>query len=172
MATAEHLTRRHLQLSEDSTLQVAERYRQLAAFHVGNLDYRRAIQAMWASTVPMDQFVSLEGLAASLRGLPAPLWLQNSGEAVDYPSCEVEEWLDVEGLAEQHADISSMAISPRVKSIHGAISYILSGRYGFAVQCLKSSEPSGEALSLGDLASGLVAVDPTPTWVDCWADRE
>ncbi|WP_432263117.1 hypothetical protein [Cupriavidus sp. TMH.W2] len=168
MAHPDLLTSRHLALSSDTTLPLGERYRQLAAYHVGSLDFRSAIQAMWASTVELQQFVPLEDLAATLRNEVAPLWLTSSGEAANYPSNEVDDWQDVDGLAEQHADISSMAISQRVKSVHGAIAYILSGRYGFAVQCLKSSEQAGEEISLEALASGSLSVDAAPEWIECW----
>ncbi|NMV37892.1 hypothetical protein HGR00_08220 [Ralstonia insidiosa] len=162
------LAHRHLTLSSDSSLSVAERYRQLAAVHAMHRDYRRAVQAMWASSISLDQFVPLETLKAAFRIQAAPLWLASSGEAASYPSREVDDWQDVEGLAELHADISSMAISSQVKLLHGAIAYILSGQYGFAMQSLKASEHAADAISLEDLASGAIAVDAQPAWLRCW----
>ncbi|MCT7325020.1 hypothetical protein [Ralstonia mojiangensis] len=162
------LAKRHLALSSDSSLPVAERYRQLAAVHAMHCDYRRAVQAMWASSISLDQFVPLESLKEAFRIQAVPLWLASSGEAASYPSCEVDDWQDVEGLAELHADISSMAISSQVKLLHGAIAYMLSGQYGFAMQSLKSSEHVVDAISLEDLASGAIAVDVQPAWLRCW----
>jgi len=166
------LTTRHRELADDLSLTVADRYRQLAAFHVATLDYRQAVQAMWASTVDMRGFTALSELSVLLRDQPAPLWLINSGEAVNYPRSEVVEWCDIEGLAQEHADISEMAISARVGSIHGAIAYLLFGRYGFAVQCLKASEAADEELSLESLAAMDMAVGPAPAWTDCWSRRQ
>ncbi|ABO59882.1 hypothetical protein LA345_39900 (plasmid) [Burkholderia vietnamiensis] len=174
MAAHDRLTEHHFGLSNNDSLPVGERYRQLAAYHVATGNFRRAIQAMCASTASAVDYVPLDALAGTLRAEPMPQWLRNSGEAANYPRSESDVWADVEGLAEQHADISRMAISPRVTSIHGAIAYILSGRYGFAVQCLKAAEmhSSDDELSLEDLVAGNVTVDADPAWRDCWSDRE
>lgn len=158
----------HLALAHDSALSIGDRYRQLATYYVVRLDYRRAIQALYASTAVLDRFAPLPDLAVLFRGCRAPLWLVSSGEAASYPRCTVETWIDVENLSELHAEISSMAISLRVKSIHGAASYILSGQYGFAVQCLKASDRCDTELSLAELVSGDVSVDDPPLWVNCW----
>lgn len=162
------LVKRHLAHSSDASLPIAERYRQLAAVHAMHRDYRKAVQAMWASTISLDQFVPLENLTAALRIQAAPLWLASSGEAASYPSCEVDDWQDVEELAKLHGDISSMAISSQVKLLHGAIAYMLSGQYGFAMQSLKASEHAAGAISLEELASGAIAVDAQPAWLRCW----
>lgn len=162
------LARRHLVLSADFSLPVAERYRQRAAVYAMSRDYWRAVQAMWASSLSLDQFVPLESLKAALRVQTAPLWLSSSGEAADYPSSEVDDWHDVDGLAELHADISSMAISSQVRLLHGAIAYMLSGQYGFAMQSFKASKHAVDAISLEELVSGAIVVDAQPEWLHCW----
>lgn len=169
---SDHLSERHLALSECPTLSVHDRYRQLAAYHVVSLDFRRAIQAMWASVSDLDAFLPLEALAESFRGRTSPLWLTSSGEAARFPSSEMADWQDIETLGAQHADISSMAISDRVRAIHGAAAYILLGQYGFAIQCLKSSASSADGISLESLAMGNVTVNERPAWVDCWQSDE
>lgn len=162
-------TERHLALARSPSLSIGDRYRQLAAYHVICLDYKCAIQALYASTAALDQFTPPSNLAVAFADRPAPLWLTSSGEAANYPRCEFDTWIDVENLAELHAEISTMAISHRVRSIHGAASYVLSGQYGFAVQCLKASEQRANELSLVMLATGEVLVDAPPPWIDCWS---
>lgn len=169
---SDHLSERHLALSGCPTLSIQDRYRQLAAYHVVSLDYRKAVQAMWASVSDLDAFLPLEALTESFRGRTAPLWLISSGEAARFPSSEMTDWQDIEDLGAQHADISSMAISDRVRAIHGAAVYILLGQYGFAIQCLKSSESSGDGMSLESLAMEGATVDEPPAWVDCWKSLE
>lgn len=162
------LAQRHLVLAGDGSLMAVERYRQLAAHHLMTVDFRRAIQAMWASTASIDQFVPLAGLQEALGSRVLPLWLSSSGDAAAYPRSEVDDWPDVEGLADLHAKIARTAISRRVRCIHDAISHILFGEFGFAVQCLKASELSDECPTLAELLDWNASVDEPPAWLDCW----
>ncbi|WP_239497983.1 hypothetical protein [Ralstonia sp. GX3-BWBA] len=168
VSAAGGLAQEHMRLADDGTLSVSERYRQLAAYHVITLDFRRAIQAMWASIASIDRFSPLSGLQEDLGSRVPPLWLASSGDAAAYPRSELDDWLDVEGLADLHAEIARMAISRRVRCIHDAVSHILFGEFGFAVQCLKASELSDECPTLTELLDWNASVDEPPAWLDCW----
>lgn len=168
MSLLDPVSQRHAQLSDDEGLPVDDRYRQLAALHIVSCDFRLAVQAMWSSTLNLTEYLSLEEVSKVVGQAPAPLWLSCSGEAANYPRCEKGAWLDPDGLAEHHRDISEMAISDRVRSIHGAAYYVLTGQYGFAIQCLKSAQSVDESLSIEQLAAGDVTVDEDPDWLRCW----
>ena len=168
MFPTDPVAQRHAQLAEDLDLPVDDRYRQLAALHIVSLDFRHAVQAMWASTLNLPDFLPLEEVSEIVDQEPPPLWLMSSGEAADYPRCQRASWLDPDELAEHHRNISEMAISDRVRAIHGAAYYVLAGQYGFAIQCLKSVHSNDESLSIEQLAAGDVTIDPEPEWLFCW----
>ncbi|CAE6871535.1 hypothetical protein R69749_06246 [Paraburkholderia domus] len=73
------LEQTHLKLSADPLLSVGDRYRQLAAYHALHFDYRQTLQAMWASTIELAEFVPLKDLKAIVQDLTLPRWLASSG---------------------------------------------------------------------------------------------
>ncbi|MCW3479958.1 hypothetical protein OL229_10395 [Neisseriaceae bacterium JH1-16] len=157
------LSTRHLALVADIRRPASLRYRHLAANFILNGDYENAVHAMWASTTQND-FIPLETFKCTIQGTEAPLWLTCSGEAVDYPRSTDVNWLEMAELTELHIESSRLAISHTVRSTHGAIAYLLEGRFGFAIQSLKSSQKIDRDITLEDLYEGELRVDRPPTW--------
>lgn len=81
---------------------------------------------MWASTV-QDDFLALESLRNTVQKEEPPRWLTCSGEAAAYPRNTTDDWSEIEELTERHVESSRLAISHTVRSIHGAIVYLLGG---------------------------------------------
>ena len=167
--------KKHLSLSQDPSLSMANRYRHLAAHHILQNDLKKGCQALWASHADFKAFLSLEEAKEVLQTQEIPMWLANCAGAARFPaSLEPGETVGQGDWAAHYLQLAGMSINKHSCGLHVVVMNVFLGFYGFAVQSMYNRDGRCDELLPDDLEDAWAMVEamqprlPQP-WENPWS---